>query len=96
MGLENESKLILNDFLKIDLKFFLPKSPDLVFLDPPFESKFLQEIFEKILKNKEHLLNSIIIVHYEVSKKFNFNNYLDEILKKKYGRSIVFFGKIKN
>ena len=96
LGLENESKLILNDFLKIDLKFFLPESPDLVFLDPPFESKFLQEIFEKILKNKEHLLNSIIIVHYEVSKKFNFNNYLDEIFKKKYGRSIVFFGKIKN
>ena len=52
-----KAKLILNDFLKIDLKFFLPESPDLVFLDPPFESKFLQEIFEKILKNKEHLLN---------------------------------------
>lgn len=96
LKITNESILILNDFLKIDLKFFLPASPDLVFLDPPFESKLLQEIFEKILKNKKHLLSSIIIVHYEENKKFNFNKYLDEIFKKKYGRSIVFFGKIKN
>ena len=96
LGLADKSKLILNDFLKIDLKVFLPDSPGLVFLDPPFESKLLQEIFEKIIKNKKHLSKSIIIVHHEENKKFNFNNHLDEIFKKKYGRSIIFFGKIKN
>ena len=36
------------------------------------------------------------MIHYEEGEKFNFSDYLDEILKKKYGRSIVFFGKIKN
>ena len=36
------------------------------------------------------------MIHYEDSEKFDFNDYLDEILKKKYGRSIVLFGKIKS
>jgi len=95
-GLTEKSKLIFNDFLKINLNFFSSQNPDLIFLDPPFQSELLQKIFEKILKNKEQLSSSIIIVHYEENKKFNFHNYLDEIMKKKYGRSIVFFGKIKN
>ena len=96
LGLDDESKLIFDDFLKIDLNFLKSQNPNLIFLDPPFQSKSLQKIFEKILKNRECLFNSVIIVHYEENKKINLNNYLDEIFKKKYGRSIIFFGKIKN
>ena len=69
---------------------------DLIFLDPPFQFKFLRQVFEKLSENKKNLSDSIIMIHYEEGEKFNFSDYLDEILKKKYGRSIVFFGKIKN
>ena len=91
----NEANLIFGDFLKIQLDLFLTK-PHLIFLDPPFQLKQLEPIFEKLSKNRKSLSNSIVMIHYEEGEKFNFSGYLDEILKKKYGRSIVFFGKIKN
>ena len=91
----NEGNLIFGDFLKIQLDFSLTKL-NLIFLDPPFQFKFLRQVFEKLSENKKNLSDSIIMIHYEEGEKFNFSDYLDEILKKKYGRSIVFFGKIKN
>ena len=68
----------------------------MIFLDPPFQFKYLEQTFKKLSENKKSLSDTIIMIHYEEGEKFNFNDYLDEILKKKYGRSIVFFGKIKN
>jgi 16S rRNA (guanine966-N2)-methyltransferase len=91
----NEGNLIFGDFLKIQLDFSLTK-PNLIFLDPPFQFKLLGQIFEKLSENKKNLSDSIVMIHHEEGEKFNFSNYLDEILKKKYGRSIVLFGKIKN
>ena len=91
----NEGNLIFGDFLKIQLDFSLTK-PNLIFLDPPFQFKFLRQIFKKLSENKKDLSDSIVMIHYEEEEKFNFSDYLDEILKKKYGRSIVLFGKIKN
>mgnify|MGYP000442238705 CR=1 FL=1 len=58
--------------------------------------KYLKQIFERLSESKKNFSDTIIMIHYEEGEKFNFNDYLDEILKKKYGRSIVFFGKIKN
>jgi hypothetical protein len=36
------------------------------------------------------------MIHYEKNNDFKFDNYLDIIVKKKYGRSIIAFSKIKN
>jgi len=91
----NEGNLLFGDFLKIELEFSLTKL-SLIFLDPPFQFKYLEQTFKKLSENKKSLLNTIIMIHYEEGEKFNFSDYLDEIFKKKYGRSIVFFGKIKN
>jgi len=91
----NEGNLIFGDFLKIHLDFSLTK-PNLIFLDPPFHFKLLRQVFEKLVENKKNLSDSIVMIHYEKGENFNFSNYLDEILKKKYGRSIILFGKIKN
>jgi len=90
----NEGNLIFGDFLKVQLNFSLTK-PNLIFLDPPFQFNYLGQIFAKLSENKNKLLNSIIMIHYEESEKFDFSRHLDEILKKKYGRSIILFGKIK-
>jgi len=94
-SISNEGSLIFGDFLKIQLDFSLIK-PNLIFLDPPFQFKFLEQVFRRLSESKENLLDAIIMIHYEDSEKFDFNDYLDEILKKKYGRSIVLFGKIKS
>jgi 16S rRNA G966 N2-methylase RsmD len=91
----NEGNLIFGDFLKIQLDFSLTKI-NLIFLDPPFQFKYLKQIFERLSESKKNFSDTIIMIHYEEGEKFNFNDYLDEILKKKYGRSVVFFGKIKN
>ena len=91
----NEGNLIFGDFLKIQLDFSLTKL-NLIFLDPPFQFKYLEQIFERLSENKKNLSDTIIMIHYEEGEKFNFSDYLEEIIKKKYGRSIVFFGKIKN
>ena len=91
----NEGNLIFGDFLKIEINFSLIK-PDLIFLDPPFQFKFLEPIFEKLSNNRKNLSDTLILIHYEEGEKFNFSDYLNEILKKKYGRSIILFGKIKN
>ena len=91
----NEGNLIFGDFLKVQLDFSLIK-PNLIFLDPPFQFKLLEKIFEKLSGNKKNFSDPIVMIHYEEGEKFNFSDHLNEILKKKYGRSIVFFGKIKN
>ena len=91
----NEAELIFGDFLKIKLDFFSLK-PDLIFLDPPFQFKLLKKIFEKLFKNKSNLAKSIIIIHYEEGEKFDFNIYLEKIFQKRYGRSIILCGKIKD
>jgi 16S rRNA (guanine966-N2)-methyltransferase len=90
----NESNLIFGDFLKIQLDFSLTK-PNLIFLDPPFQFKFLEQIFKKLSESKENLSCAIIMIHYEDGEKFDFNIYVEEILKKKYGRSTILFGRIK-
>tara|TARA_B100001093_G_scaffold396047_1_gene383060 strand:+ start:161 stop:724 length:564 start_codon:yes stop_codon:yes gene_type:complete len=91
----NEGNLIFGDFLKVQLDFSLTR-PNLIFLDPPFQFNLLKEVFQKLSKDKKSLSNSIVMIHYEEGEKFNFSDHLDEMLKKKYGRSIVLFGKIKN
>ena len=68
----------------------------LVFLDPPFQAEFLNELFDKLKKFQKKLSNALIVMHYEKNNKFNFNVYLNIILKKEYGRSVIIFATIKN
>ena len=74
--------------LKIEDKF------EIIFLDPPFAEKYnFFEDLNSIKKMNILASNHIIILHRE-SKTFDkFDGSFNVILKKKYGRSQVIFGK---
>ena len=96
LSLNDRSNIIHGDFLKADLKIILKENIKLIFLDPPFQAGFLKELFDKLKKFKKNISDSLIIMHYEKNNKFNFDFYLNIILKKEYGRSVIIFANIKN
>ena len=94
--LSNQCDVIFGDFLKVDLNEALKKNVSLIFLDPPFEYKFLEKMFDKLEKYQDKLEESLFIIHYEESNEFKFDIRLNIIMKKKYGRSIIAFAKVKS
>ena len=94
--LSNQCSVIFDDFLKINLNEVLKENINLIFLDPPFECTFLKEIFDKLKKCHDQLSECLIMIHYEENNNFKFGDYLDIVVKKKYGRSVIAFAKIKS
>ena len=94
--LSNQCNVIFGDFFKIDLDEVLIENVNLIFLDPPFECTFLKEIFDKLRECHDQLSECLIMIHYEKNNDFKFDDYLDIVVKKNYGRSIIAFAKIKS
>ena len=94
--LNNQCGIIFDDFLKINLNEVLKENVNLIFLDPPFECTILKEIFDKLRECHDQLSECLIMIHYEKNNDFKFDDYLNIVIKKKYGRSVIVFGKIKN
>ena len=94
--LNNQCGIIFDDFLKINLNEVLKENVNLIFLDPPFEYTFLKEIFDKLRECHDQLSECLIMIHYEKNNDFKFDDYLNIVIKKKYGRSVIVFAKIKN
>ena len=94
--LSTQCNVIFDDFLKINLNEVLKENVNLIFLDPPFECVFLKEIFDKLKEYRNQLSECLIVIHYEKENDFKFDDYLDIAVKKKYGRSIIAFAKIKS
>lgn len=94
--LDDNYKIFNQDFTNINLKNSVKDKIDLVFIDPPFKFNFFKEIFIKLKDLSEQIAQSIIIVHYENKNNFVFDKYLNIIIKKNYGRSVIIFAKIKN
>ena len=72
-------------FLKLSDKF------DIIFLDPPYKDKYLENIFINIFKKKILNKNGIIIIHRHKSEKVFFSNEFKIIEEKKYGVSKIIF-----
>ena len=89
----NKTK-IFNDKVENVLKILKEKF-DIFFFDPPFaNSDFLQEI--KFIKKRELFKkNHIIIIHREKKTEDNFENSIEIIKTKYYGRSKIIFGVFK-
>lgn len=96
LSLEQQCTLLNKNILNFDFRKLLEPSVDLLFLDPPFHFNFLNELFNLLKENSDKLAKSLIIIHFENKNIFKFDNYLDVLIKKKYGRSIIIFGKIKS
>ena len=94
--IENQSNIYLADILKFNINNIFQEKLDLIFLDPPFKYKYLNELFGILKKNNTQINQSLILIHYESNNNFNFDNFFDVLIKKNYGRSTVIFGGIKN
>jgi len=99
--IDNINKLSINDKALIHIskiEKFLNRNIDekfhLFFLDPPFLDfefiKILQLIKKKKIFRKDHL----VIIHRERKSKDKFENLLEIIEIKEYGRSKIIFGEL--
>ena len=66
---------------------------DIFFFDPPFaDINFIEEL-KLIKKKKIYKNNHVVILHREKKYHENFENIIDPIIIKNYGRSKIIFGK---
>ena len=79
---------ILNKFEFKSLKFRY----DIIFLDPPYKEKALENILNKIIENKILKDNGIIIIHRHKKEIDKFPKNFQLIDEKKYGISKIIFG----
>ena len=68
------------------------KKFNIFFFDPPFANDSFKEGLVLIKKNKIFSDNNIIIIHRERKNNESFENYINVILTKNYGRSRLIFG----
>ena len=83
----NTNTTVLNmDYLKALDKLYTKKF-DIIFLDPPYKTDYLEKALEKIEELK--LLNGIVVLESDDLNKLTFNNYYVEVKTKKYGDKYI-------
>ena len=89
---ETNYEIIQSDILN-NFKFKILKSRyDIIFLDPPYKEKALENILNKIIDNKILKDNGIIIIHRHKKEIDEFPKNFQLIYEKKYGISKIIFG----
>tara|TARA_B100000900_G_scaffold357140_1_gene327263 strand:+ start:1181 stop:1747 length:567 start_codon:yes stop_codon:yes gene_type:complete len=84
-------KIIENDINKINFFANLQEKFNIVFLDPPYKDKNLEDLLNKIYKSKILYKKSVIIIHRHKNEKDNFPKQFKVIEEKKYGISKIIF-----
>ena len=74
-----------NIFLELDNKF------DIIFLDPPYKDKNLENILNEIKQKKILNQNGVIILHRHKDEQDNFTSSFQIVEKKMYGISKIMF-----
>ena len=64
---------------------------NIFFFDPPFLNKNFLEIFKLIKKNRIFFKKNIIVIHRDNKTKDTFENYINIVDTKRYGRSKIIF-----
>ena len=87
----NNYKIIEKDIYKENIFLNLNKKFEIIFLDPPYKHKNLDDLFNKI--KDSNILNSegIIILHRHKNEKDNFLAKFNIIEEKNYGISKIIF-----
>ena len=67
---------------------------DLIFLDPPYKERALENILNKIIENKILNDNGVIIIHRHKKEIDTFPESFHLIDEKKYGISKIIFGSL--
>ena len=74
-----------NSYQKINKKF------DIIFIDPPFKEKRINELIEKIIENKILNAGGIIIIHRHKKDKMEITDKIKIFDIRNYGLSRVYF-----
>ena len=85
----NTNTAILNmDYLKALEKVY-PKKFDLIFLDPPYKTDYLEKALKKIEELKLITDTSLVILESDDINKLTFSDYYIEVKTKKYGDKYI-------
>ena len=89
-----EKALVISDRIENFLKreIMIEKKFDLFFLDPPFAENDFLNVLKTIKKCKIYKSKHLIILHRERKTNDNFDNLINVINYKIYGRSKIIFG----
>jgi len=94
LKLNKYSKIIEKDSYNISQSQINLKKFDLIFLDPPFKDKKINQLIEIIKKMKITSKDSLIIIHRNKKIVENISKDLIISKEKNYGLSKIIFGKI--
>lgn len=78
--------ILTMDYLKA-LERLYPKKFDIIFLDPPYKTDYIEKSLKKI--SELNILNGIVVLESDSLDKLNFSDYYDEIKTKKYGDKYI-------
>ena len=87
----NNYTIYKSDFFSSNVSF--DSGFDLIFIDPPFQETKINEIIEKILKNKILNKNGILIIHRHKKDNIEIRKKLKILENRNYGISKILFGK---
>ena len=87
----NNYKIIEKDILNDKISVILNKKFDIIFLDPPYKIKDLNDVLDKIQKSGILNNNGIIILHRHKNEEDKFGSNFKILERKKYGISKIIF-----
>jgi 16S rRNA (guanine966-N2)-methyltransferase len=88
----NNKVNVLNNKIENILPIIQEEKFNIFFLDPPFADESFIQNLKLIKKKKMFEAKHIIIIHRERKIKDNFENLINTIITKQYGRSKIIFG----
>ena len=78
--------ILTMDYLKA-LERLYPKKFDIIFLDPPYKTDYIEKSLKKI--SELNILNGIVVLESDSLDKLNFSDYYEEVKTKKYGDKYI-------
>ncbi len=96
-NLNLEKKTILYNHSAYDLQTsnFKKIIFDIIFFDPPFKDRKIENLIKQVEKLKVTNFNSLLIIHRNKKSDDNLSQYLNIVEEKNYGLSKVFFCKFR-
>ena len=92
LAIKDKANIIISEIQKF-LNRNQKEKFEIIFLDPPFiKNTYLKEL--KLIKEKKiYKENNLIIIHRDKKSNDSFDNILNLLITKQYGRSKIIFGK---
>ena len=95
LGLKKKTKIFSNEvFNLIKKRNIFDSKFNLIFCDPPFKNKNIENLIELIFKSNLIENNGIIILHRNKNSLEKLPNYFETINERIYGISKIIFGRL--